>query len=214
MTQTVDFRFELLFLFCLLISFISLITAAVLRVRVRRSAAKRTLKVLGMGWVVYLLIVFVVAAATPQRIIPMNQELCFDEMCFAVANVQTAAELGSGSQSVRAGGIFYVVTVRISNRARGRAQSERGLHALLWSPIHEYRVSARGQSAWDAAHAENLVLTTRIKPGQSVLSDQVFDVAPQAADLGLVLSNGFTPGYFVIGECPLFHKPTIFRLSR
>lgn len=214
MTQTVDFRFELFFLFCVAVSLICLITAVVLKVRMRHSAASRVWKVLGIGWVGYLGIVSVVAAMTPQRIIPMDQDLCFDEMCFAVVNVQTASQLGSTSPPVRPDGMFYIVTVRASSHARGRAQSERGLHALLWSPGQEYRISPAGQRAWDAAHAENVTLTTRLRPGQSVFSDQVFDVGIQTAGLGLVLSNGFTPGYFVIGECPLFHKPAILRLSR
>lgn len=209
MTQTVDFRFELLFVFCVLISLISLITAVVLKFRGRRAASIRLLKALGIGWAAYLSIVFVVSAATPQRIVPMYQDLCFDEMCFAVVNVQTVPHI----EAVRASGMFYIVTVRVSSHARGRPQRERGLRARLWSPRHEYQISAAGQSAWETAHAQTVALTTRLLPGQSVLSDQVFDVPKQAREVGLVLSNGFTPGYFVIGECSLFHKPTIFRLS-
>jgi hypothetical protein len=210
MTQTVDFRFELLFVSCVLISLISLFTAALmLKLCGRRSAAKWLLKALGIGWVAYLSIVFIVSAATPQRIIPMYQDLCFDEMCFAVVDVQTVPHI----QAVRANGMFYIVTVRMSSHARGRAQSERGLRARLWSPRHEYQISVAGQSAWETAHAQTVALTTRLRPGQSILSEQVFDIPTQATDLGLVLSNGFTPGYFVIGECGLFHNPTIFRLS-
>ncbi|MBV8895795.1 MAG: hypothetical protein JO051_04735 [Acidobacteriaceae bacterium] len=214
MTQTIDFRFELLFLLCVLLSLLCLIATVVLMLRGRRSAAGRILKVLGIGWVVYLSIVFLVAAFTPQRIVPMNQDLCFDEMCFAAVNLQTARQVGPGSQPVQANGIFYIVTVRASSSARGRAQSEQGLRALLWSPSHEYQISSRGQQAWDKAHPENVGLTARLQPGQSILSDQVFDVESRAPDLGLELSHGFTPGYFVIGECPLFYKPTILRLAR
>ena len=214
MTQTVDFRFELVFLFSVLVSVICLVTAVVLGALARPSASKRLLKALAVGWGAYLSIVFLVAAATPQRIIPMNQDLCFDDMCFAVVNVQTVPQLSSGGQPLRAEGVFYIVTVRVSNHARGRAMSEQGLHALLWSGGHEYQTSSAGQSVWDAGHPQNASLTTRLRPGQSVLSDHVFDVGIQASGLGLVLDSGFTPGYFVIGECPLFHNPTILRLSR
>ena len=214
MTQTVNPRLELLFLFCVLVSVIGLLTAAVLTALRRRGAAKRWLKALGVGWAAYLSIVLVVAAATPQRVIPMGQDLCFDELCFAVVNVRTATELGPSHPPLRAKGRFYIVTVRASSHARGRAQSERGLHAQLWSPDHEYEVSPAGQRAWNGTHAENVPLTTRLGPGQSVLSDQVFDVDAPAEGLGLVLSNGLTPGFFVIGESPLFHDPTILRLSR
>jgi hypothetical protein len=209
MTQTIDFRFELLFLFFVLASLISLTAALVLSLRNRRFAARRLLKVIGIAWAAYLSIVFLVSAITPQRIIPMHQDLCSDEMCFAIVNVQTRPHI----QTVRANGTFYIVTVRVSNHGRGRAQSERGLHARLYSRGHEYEVSLAGQHAWEATHPEHVALTTRVGPGQSAFSDQVFDIPEQTTDLGLVLSNGFGPGYFIIGECSLFHNPTLLSLS-
>jgi hypothetical protein len=208
MTQVIDFRFELLFLVCVVSSLILLLAALVLKLRGRRTAARRVLWGLGIGWMAYLSTVALVAAAAPQRIIARNHDLCSDDMCFAVVNVQTLSQIGNA----RATGTFYVVTVRISNQGRGRAQSEQGLNAWLWSPGGEYQRSPTGQSVWDAAHADNVSLTTRVQAGQSVLSEQVFDV-PAGGDLGLVLNNGFTPGYLVIGECPLFHKPTIFLIN-
>jgi hypothetical protein len=214
LTQTVNPRLELFFLFSVLVSVIGLFTTVVLMALGRRGAAKRWLKALGVGWATYFSIVLLVAAATPQRVIPMGQDLCFDELCFAVVNVRTAPELGPSRSPLRARGRFCIVTVRASSHARGRAQSERGLHAELWSPDRGYEVSPAGQRAWRETHAENVPLTTRLQPGQSVLSDQVFDVDVPPEGLGLVLSNGFTPGFFVIGESPLFHEPTILRLSR
>jgi hypothetical protein len=210
MTQVIDFRFELLFLFCVASSLILLLAAFVLKLRGRRTATKRLFLGLGICWIAYLSTVVLVAATAPQRVIPRNQDLCSDEMCFAVVNLRTVSQIGNA----RANGIFYIVTMRVSNHGRGRAQSEQGLFARLWSPSQEYRESPGGQSAWDAAHTQNVSLTTHVQPGQSVLSEQVFDVPIGASDPGLVLSNGFTPGYFVIGECPLFHKPTIMLLNQ
>jgi hypothetical protein len=76
MTQTVNPRLELFFLFCVLVSVIGLLTAAVLSALRRRGAAKRWLKALEVGWAAYLSIVLVVAAATPQRVIPGHD--CLD----------------------------------------------------------------------------------------------------------------------------------------
>jgi hypothetical protein len=204
--------FELLFIFFVLVSLVLCVTAVVFAVGGRRDRAKRLLPSLGISWIVYLSIVCLIAAVTPQQIIPANRDLCFDEMCFAVVNVQTAYELGPSNHHVRAKGAFRIVTVRVSSRARRRVQSEGGLRALLWSPGGEYQSSASAQHAWEATHPQSVALTSRLRPGQSVFSDQVFDVPPEAVDLALVLTHGFTPGYFVIGECPLFHKPTILRL--
>lgn len=212
MTQSIDFRFELLFLLLAAVTAITLIAGIVLALARRSCTAKKLLKGLAIGWGTYLAIVFLIAATTPQRVIPPSRDLCFDEMCFATVNLQTASQLGPASQPVRANGVFYIVTVRASSRARGRTQSEQGLGAVLWSPQRTYAISPQGQAAWNAMHPDNAALTARLAPGQSVLSDQVFDVPAQAGDFGLVFTHGFTPGYFVIGECPLLHKPTILHL--
>jgi hypothetical protein len=212
MTQTIDFRFELLFLLLVALTLVALVSAAVMALAGRGAASLHLLKALGIGWACYLAVVLLVAAATPQLVISMNHDLCFDDMCFAVVDVQTASQLGPASQPVRAGGTFRIVTVRVSNRARGRTMAELGLRARLWSPRRTYAVSTTGQAAWDATHPENAVLTARLAPGQSVLSDRVFDVPASDGDLGVVLTNGFGPGYFVIGESPILHKPTILAL--
>ncbi|MGD0366150.1 MAG: hypothetical protein ABSA94_01735 [Acidobacteriaceae bacterium] len=206
--------FDLLFILLFLASAVVVVSLLVLLVRGRGSAAKRLFWIFAGTWVAYLAIVFVSAAATPQRIVPMSQDQCFDEMCFAVAQAQTASQLGPPSDPVTARGIFYVVTVRVTSHSRGRTQSEGGLHALLWNSGTYYQVSARGQNAWQATHPATPALTARLHPGETVLSDQVFEVPATASSLGLVLSHGFTPAYFVIGECPLFHPPDILHLQQ
>lgn len=152
-------------------------------------------------------------AARPQRTIPVGQELCFDEMCFSVVNVQVVLQLGPASQPVKADGRFYVITVRVSSHSRGRVQSEGGLRALLWNSGNYYEVSSGGQRAWESVNGKTAKLTARLQPGESVESVQVFDLPQEASAPGLALSHGFTPGYFIIGECPLFHKPRTLKLT-
>jgi hypothetical protein len=208
--------FELLFVGLFLASLIALIGVLILAVRRRRRTAMRGLGVLGAGWAVYLFVVVAVAVtmgARPQRTIPVGQELCFDEMCFSVVNIQIVPQMGPASQFVKANGRFYVITVRVSSRSRGRVQSEGGLRALLWDSGKYYEVSSGGQQAWEAVNGETARLTVRLRPGESVQSVQVFDLPNDASAPGLALSHGFTPGYFVIGECPLFQKPTILKLA-
>ena len=168
---------------------------------------------LGVVWAIYLLIVALVSLATPQRIVPLGQDRCFDEMCFAVVHTETASHLGPPIQRVSASGIFHVVTVRVSSRSRGRTQSERGLRAVLWDAGKSYEVSAEGQQGWEAENGETASLAARLQPGQSVLCVQVFDLPKEAAAPGLVLSYGFTPGYLVIVESPLYHKPVLMQIK-
>jgi hypothetical protein len=174
---------------------------------------KRLLLSLAGFWAVYLLIVVLVSIATPQHSIPMGQERCFDEMCFAVEHAETAFRLGLAGQTVRANGQFYVVAIKVTNRSRGHAQSEGGLHALFWEAGKSYEVSSSGQRAWEAVNGETSSLTTRLGPGESVTTVQVFDIPAGASTPGLVLTHGFTPGYFVIGESPIFREPTLMRIE-
>jgi hypothetical protein len=205
--------FELLFIAFFLASMIALIGAliAVLRGKVR--FGKSLLLSLAGSWAIYLLIVALVSIATPQHSIPMGLKRCFDEMCFTVVHAETASKLGVAGQTVQANGRFCVVAVRVSSRSRGRAQSEGGLRALLWESGKNYEVSPAGERAWKAANGETASLTTRLGPGESVTAVQVFDIPAGASTPGLILTHGFTPGYFVIGESPIFREPTLMRIE-
>jgi hypothetical protein len=205
--------FELLFIALFLTTLIALVIVLIMAVRGSRRSAMRLLRAVGGIWAVYLFIVGAVSATTTQRIVPMGQDLCFDEMCFAAVQAQSVSQLGSGDSAVKADGQFYVITVRVSSHSRGRTQSEGGLRALLWDSGKYFGVSPQGQRAWEADNGATAPLTARLRPGESVLSVQVFDVPREVSAPGLVLSHGFGPGYFVIGECSLFHKPTITRIN-
>ena len=206
--------FELLFLVLFLASLIALVGAVIMMTGRRRgNRAPRLLRTLAVVWAVYLSIVFTVSATTPQRIVPLGQDICFDEMCFSVVRAEIFPQLGSGEHVVTTNGRFYVVTVRVSSHSRSRAQSEGGIHAELWDSGKYYGLSSEGQRAWETTNGPTRPLAARLQPGESVLSTQVFDVPRQSLSPSLILSHGFTPGYFVIGECPIFHKPTMQRLT-
>jgi hypothetical protein len=202
---------ELLFVFLFLGTLIELVLALIAAANWRTTVAKRRGLALGMGWGVYLAFVFGVAAATPQRIIAMNQDRCFDEMCFTVVHVEVVSQLGAENNPEKATGKFYVVTVQVTSRSRGRNQSEKGLRALLWDSGHYFSPSDRGQRAWDAFHGTAASLTARLSPGESVVSVQVFDVPRDLTAPGLVLTPGSRQGSSSSTNAP-FHKPTIMQL--
>lgn len=205
--------FELLFLAFLLVSVVALVGTIIAIVRGARHTAKRVMWMLVASWAVYLALVAAVSAATPQRIFPMGEDQCFDEMCFAVVKTEAVTELGSPGQIVKATGIFHVVTIRVGSHSSGRPQREGGLRALLWDAGKTYSQSPEGQRAWEFSNGATAPLTAMLSPGETVLSVQVFDLPRETASPGLVLSHGFTPGYFVIGESPIFRKPTLMRIA-
>lgn len=206
--------FELLFLLLVLMSVIAILGALGMLASRRRRIAIRTIATLGIAWAIYLGIVAAVAACMPQRVVEMNRDLCFDEMCFAAVGLRVQPQLGTVDRAVKAKGEFYVVTIRVSNHARGdRAERELGIRARLLSAGIYYDVSAAGQKAYEAEFGSTPEITGRLARGQSLRSVQIFDLPRDSPMPGLVIDHGFTPGYFVIGESSLFHRPTVISLD-
>ncbi len=205
--------FELVLILGFLASIAVLAGAAVSALLGRSKLAGKLLVGLGVCLAVYLGIVAGVSLASPQRVLALGEDRCFDDWCVAVENVEKTAELGQGT---RAEGVFYVVTLRLSNQARGREQraSSAAVH-LLDSTGRVYDLSPSGQAAYDAEWGAAAPLTSSLAVGQSLNTVQVFDLPKNAQGVGLAVEHpvGFSPGLFVIGdEASLLHKPTIVRL--
>jgi hypothetical protein len=204
---------ELLFIALFLGSSIVLIGAVIQLLRGKRRSTVHLLTTLTTIWITYFVVLVLVAAFSQQRVLKMNEDLCFDEMCFAAVGAQVSTQLGTPGHAVKPVGDFLVVTIRVSSHSRGRTQREAALWPLLWNGNRFYQPSAEGQRAYAAEHGESPSLTSPLAPGQSLLSVQVYDVLRPSPPLALVLDHGFTPGYFVIGESPILHKPTRIQLD-
>lgn len=208
--------FDLLFLLVVFAT-AALLVAVIAALAAGRSRLARWLLVLGAaGLVIYLGAVAAVSLASPQRILAVGDDWCFDDWCVAVERVATADALGQGASSVRADGAFHVVTLRLSNHARGRTQRAASAAVyLLDSQGRRYAVSSRGQAAFAAQHGATAPLTATLGVGRSLEVVQVFDLPLDASELGLTIEHpvGFSPGWLIIGdEASWLHKPTIVRL--
>jgi len=200
--------YELVFILLFLGSVISLLLSAFLR---RRGASRNILVALASVWGVYLVILAVTDVLSSQKVFKVGEEQCFDEICFAVADVQTMPEQALNPAGTTASRL-YVVKIRVISHSRGRAQSEAGLRGRLYDGDTYINVSEAVQKAYDAQHVESPKLTQRMAPGESTLVVLVFEVPQRITHAALTLDHGFTPGYFVIGESPFFHKPDIHQL--
>jgi hypothetical protein len=199
---------ELIFILLFLGSVISLLLSPFLR---RTGAFRKILLALILVWGVCLAIVAVTDVFSPQKVFRVGEDQCFDEMCFAVSDVQTLPEQAfnpAGTSSRR----LYVVKIRVTSHSRGRPQAEGGLRGRLYDGDTYFSVSEAAQKAYDSEHGESPRLTRKIAPGESILCILVFDVPQTIVHPALTLDHGFTPGYFVIGESPFFHKPDIHEL--
>ena len=208
--------FDFIFIALVLTTIIVLAIAIINVLSGRFRQAANLLGRLVVGLVLYLAVVALVGLFSPQRVIAFGRDRCFDDWCVAVEDVNLVQELGQGEHSIQASGTFYVVTLRLSNQARGREQraSSAAVH-LLDGQGQLYDASLAGQTAYEAQNGAVAPLTALIPVGQSFRTVQVFDLPLEAAPVDLTIEHpvGFSPGLFIIGdENSLFHKPTIVPL--
>lgn len=177
------------------------ITISLLR-HERAKAVRHSLWIVGV-WVVYIGVLLGTSLIQPQRVVTLGQDQCFDEMCFAVTGVEELPGYltKDGSRLVR-------VSVRISNHGKEKMQSERLIQAYL--------IDGQRRHWMESTAVSGVRLTARVAPGDSVISQPVFQVAANATGLGLVFTHGERqPGILVIGDSDsLFHKRTVVWLGR
>lgn len=209
--------FELLFIVLVLASVVTIVAMAVAAVRGHRQRAVTLLRRYMMCAAIYLAILLVVSLVSPQRVLNVGEIRCFDDWCVAVEDVTLARELGQGDRLAEANGVFYVIELRLSNRARGRPQraSSAAVH-LVDGEGRTYDLSPRGQAAFEAQRGPAAPLTSLLPVGQFLSTVQVFDLPEDAHDVGLTVEHpvGPSPALLIIGDdASLFHKPTIVRLN-
>jgi hypothetical protein len=190
--------FDLIFLVLALTTLISLIAACILALSGRRSQAARILRRLAAGAAVYFSIVIVVSLIEPRRIVNMGDDQCFDDWCIAAV---------SSSSSPAPSGLSYLVSLRISSRARRVAQRELNMAVYLTDKNgHRYVSSPR---------PSDVPLDILLEPRQGVDLSRLFSVPASARDLNLVITHdgGFPINWFIIGYDAWFHQPPVIRLS-
>jgi hypothetical protein len=190
--------FDLLFVAVFLAAVVLLVLAGVTALRGRRAPALALLCRLGIMAGVYLGIVILVSLVSPRRVLNRGEEQCWDDWCIAVtdAHRQPAAD-----------GQSYEVTLRVSSRARRRAQRERG--------VRVYLMDDRGRCYDAVSDPAAVAFDTLLQPQEAVTATRVFHLPAEAqAPVLVVAHEGWFPGLFIIGDSgSLFHKPTVVRLD-
>ncbi len=190
--------FDLLFLAVFFASVVMLALTGFAALRGRRAQAVALLRRLGICAGIYLAIVILVSLVSPRRILNVGDDRCWDDWCMTVADVRkTPADNGSR----------YVVTIRISSRAR--RVSQRGLGT------HVYLMDDQGHRYDPIPDPEAIPFDILLQPQEVVTTTRVFELPTDAQDPVLVATHGEGfPGWFIIGDsASLFHKRTVVRLS-
>lgn len=190
---------DLVFILVFLTSVVLLGRAGVAALRGRGAIATRRLRALFLGLAGYMLVVLVVGAATPRRVLPVGQAQCSDDWCIAVLHA-TATPLAQAQRRVD-------VEYRLSSRARRVTQRERF--------VAVYLQDSEGHRYDPAPSAEQPPFDIPLGPGQSLSTHRVFIVPESAQHLGAVVTRegDFAfPRCCIIGEGPL-HKLPLTPLS-
>jgi hypothetical protein len=168
----------------------------------RAKALQNFMWIVGV-WVIYMAVLLWTSLTQPQKTVAIGQDQCFDEMCFAVTQVQELPGflIQDGSRLVR-------VSVRMSNHGKEKTQSE--------DLIRAYLVDKQGRKWAESTAVSGVRLTARVAAGDSAVSQPVFKVAKDATGLGLVFTHGQRqPGILVIGDSDsLLHRRTVVWLGR
>ena len=167
--------------------------------------------------------------ASREHILTAPEEKYFCEidchLAYSVAGVERTKILTASPQNAPSAGDFYVVSVRTRFDER-TISPHRGDSPLAPSPRlitivdsqgREYPVSQQGQQA-----LENLLgtrwtpLTKPLRPGESYVTQLVFDLPASAAGLKLLIASPTEPtwiGRLMIGdEDSILHKKVLLRL--
>jgi hypothetical protein len=189
--------FEPLFLLLVLVTLITLVSAASWFVRGQSARAGRILRRVGIGAALYVTVVIAVSILSPQRVYRVSDDQCFDDWCIAVVDAQRTET----PQAAR-----YEVRLRLSNRARRMPMGEKGTVVYL--------VDRQGRRYDPLPNPTAVPFATVLQPGESREAVRRFDVARDAQDLGLIYTHEgrFPIGWLIIGEGGWFQKSSVVRL--
>lgn len=186
---------DLLFLATALVTVVAALRASWRLFRGSRRAARLIVTRWAVGAAAYLAALLVVSLVRPARGIALGDDECFDDWCVAVTATESRGSL-------------IVVTLRVSNRSRGRSQAEPDAYVFL-------RDEGGREFLPFIASAQRFALGDRVPAGESRTLTATFEVPVDAHDPVLVKARRARfPGILIIGDpASLMHRPTTHRLA-
>jgi len=171
----------------------------------------------------YLLLLSAVSFASSEEVLPPGGWKYFCEIdchiAYALAGAQTNSALGPEMQQVSAHGKFVIVRIKTwfdehsisAHRGNGPLTPNRRLVLLVDGTGRSFEPAVEGQAALARLGAASTPLTQPLRPGESYLTDFVFDVPRDAQGLRLLITENDPETRLVIGhENSLLHKKIYF----
>jgi len=188
--------FDLILIASFLATGAVLVSALVAAIRGRWSTFRKLL----IGWGVFAAVYFgalvAISLATPQRLMSVGENRCWDDWCIAVTKVQRATTTE---------GALLTVTLRMSSTAKRVTQRENGLSVYL--------IDDRGRRYEPVPSDSAKPFGVPLGPGESAETERVFQVAADSHGIALAFKHA-GPGKIIIGDDESFlHKPAIVRIE-
>ena len=201
--------FDLVLLLAVLGCVLALFALCSFLLRRQWTRAWRVSLTLGSFLVLYAIVLLSVS------LLAIHQERCFDDWCLSAERVVEQPTVGVSPTIITARGEFYLVTVRVSSRAKTITQRASDAQVYLLDASNQRSdPSPAGQQALDARGQGGQPLSSALAPGGSFTRTVVFDLPKGSSHLALVVSHGLFPDFLVIGsEQSFLHKPTIIDLQ-
>jgi hypothetical protein len=174
----------------------------------------------------YLLLLSGVSFASSEEVLPAGGWKYFCEIdchiAYSLAGAQTAAALDPEMQQIAVRGKFLIVRVKTwfdehtisAHRGNGPLTPNRRKVVLVDDTGRTYEPSVEAQAALARHGGAFTPLTQPLRPGESYLTDFVFDVPKDARGLRLLITEDDPETRFVIGhENSMLHKKIYFGID-
>ena len=176
---------ELYFLITLL-AIIILIIIIFLKL-LRGKAINKALSILSLFIISYSLLWAIFYIKTEIQPVNFGEDICFDDWCATITSFEKLTKIDRQT----AVGQFYVLSVRMTNKARGIAQkpSEPRIH-ILDENGQTWSISTIGQKALEASEGFQIPIDERLALHQSLQTKIVFDIPKDAKGLKAIIEEG------------------------
>src|SRR5579872_338463 len=161
--------FDLVFLLAVVGCLLTLVALCYFLLRRQWRSARRVSLALGSFLILYTGGLLGVSLLSPGHTLAMHQDRCFDDWCLSAEQVRQQPSIGTPPSIVVARGAFYLVTVRISSRAKAITQRALDVQVFLLDAHNQrYDPSPGGQQALDATGQGGHPLSSELAPGSSL----------------------------------------------
>ena len=147
---------------------------------------KRLILVVILIWALLAVLYATYVLSRPEKVIGLGERIHHDDFEYSVVDVKKLKSIGESENLATARGTFYIVTLKVENRAIRVNHEWDILMANIEDELgRKYNRSLEGQEAWDKAQGVRNAASHNTPPGVSETADIVFDLPIDVKSPGL-----------------------------